>query len=68
MDGSALSNYGYMLANGWGVERNVTAAREHFASAIEQGDMGGYVGMGYLHYYGMGEVEQNFTMVKNPTL
>ena len=37
---------GYMLANGWGVDVDVTAAVSKFERAVELGESGGWVGLG----------------------
>ncbi len=51
----------YIHTYRWGVEKDISKAVEHFEKAMEQGDAGGYVGLGYLHYYGMGHVPQNYS-------
>lgn len=61
-DGAAAANYGYMLANGWGVDVDIAAALQKFERALELGEPGGWVGLGYVHYYGLGNVEQNKTL------
>ena len=61
-DGAALANYGYMLANGWGVEVDVAGAVQKFQRAVELGESGGWVGLGYVHYHGLGDTAQNKTL------
>jgi len=61
-DGVALANYGYMLANGWGVEVDVAGAVQKFQRAVVLGESGGWVGLGYVHYHGLGDIAQNKTL------
>ena len=46
----------YMLANGWGVEVDVAQAVELFHRAVAVGEPAGWVGLGYVQYYGLGQV------------
>lgn len=61
-DGAALANFGYMLANGWGVDVDVASAVSKFERAVQLGEPGGWVGMGYVTYYGLGDVAVNKTL------
>ena len=53
-DPVALANYGYMLANGWGVAPDPARAVELFEKAAGMGHAGGMVGLGFAHYHGLG--------------
>jgi TPR repeat protein len=60
-DPLALANYGYMLANGWGVERDPARAVELFERAAAMGHAGGMVGLGFAHSHGLGVAGVNHT-------
>jgi len=49
-----------MLANGWGVEKNESEAIRQFEKAIALKEPGGFVGMGFITYHGMGGVAKDF--------
>ena len=49
----------YVYMYRWGVEVDVAGAVQKFERAVELGDAGGWVGLGFVHYYGLGEIAQN---------
>ena len=50
-----------MLANGWGVAVDIGKAVELFHRAVAVGEPAGWVGLGYVQYYGLGQVVENKT-------
>lgn len=57
----ALANYGYMLANGWGVDKDPERAVGLFEKAAGMGHAGGMVGLGFAHYHGLGVPAVNYS-------
>ncbi len=60
-DPAALANYGYMLANGWGVAADPVRAVELFERSAAMGHAGGMVGLGFAYYHGLGVAAVNYS-------
>lgn len=60
-DPVALANFGYMLANGWGVAKDAARAVELFERSAGMGHAGGMVGLGFAYYHGLGVPQVNYS-------